>query len=302
MTGEALPAGTTIRAGPLIALRPLALSVRASPALAALPGGFPTRRKGAGLEPADVREYVIGDDIRYMDRSATARTGQLHIRQFREERDRVALLVADFRPSMFWGLRRAFRSVAAAELLTLIGWQVVESGGRVALLAVTSEGLAVVPPRGRVRGMLDVIRGMVDAHGDAFEALAGGGEVTETRLDHALLRAARLVPSGSEIFVASGFDAPGRDLGDHLDALSRRRSLSLMMVTSGPASGLPRGIYPVRLQDGRRIRLRVGAGAASGPRDEVEVAGHRAFVIDAGAPVETIAMRLADGDQGARAG
>ncbi|XDA99015.1 DUF58 domain-containing protein [Sulfitobacter sp. LCG007] len=299
MTSEWLPDGATIRAQGLIALRPLALSATPSHALAALPGGFPTRRKGAGLEPADVREYVPGDDIRTMDRGATARTGTLHVRLFREERDRVALLVADFRPQMFWGLKRAFRSVAAAEILSLIGWQVVESGGRVGLLAVSSEGLVVVPPRARVRGMLDVIRGMVDSHRAGLGALAAARSPGDTRLDHALLRAERLVPSGSEIFVASGFDRPGPDLGDNLAALSRRRRLSLMLVTSGPGGRLPQGLYPVRLEDGRRMRLRVtgdGLGDGSGGSDEVRiVGGHRAAVIDAGLPVETIAARLAGG-------
>ena len=41
------------------------------------------------------------------------------------------MLVADFRPSMLRGLIRAFRSVAAAEALVLVGWRVAEAGGQV---------------------------------------------------------------------------------------------------------------------------------------------------------------------------
>ena len=117
--------GVALRSDDLIALRQVAIMSDAAPVLAALPGGFPTRRKGHGLEVADMREYVAGDDLRHLASSATARTGRLHIRQFSEERDRITLLVADFRPNMLWGLKRAFRSVAAAEVLALIGWHVV---------------------------------------------------------------------------------------------------------------------------------------------------------------------------------
>ncbi|MEL6963211.1 MAG: DUF58 domain-containing protein, partial [Pseudomonadota bacterium] len=141
--------GVSLSANHLIALRHVALTSEGSDVLAALPGGFATRRKGRGLDVADVREYVRGDDLRHLDRGATARTGRLHVRQFLEDRDRIVLLIADFRPSMFWGISRAFRSVAAAEALALIGWTVVERGGRVGLLALTPDEPVILPPAGR---------------------------------------------------------------------------------------------------------------------------------------------------------
>ncbi|MFD1333947.1 DUF58 domain-containing protein, partial [Methylopila musalis] len=93
--------------------------------LAARPGGVVTRRRGRGSEIDDVRPWTDGDDIRHIDRHATARTGELHARTFRDERERAALLVADFRPAMLFGTRRAFRSIAGAEALALLGWRAV---------------------------------------------------------------------------------------------------------------------------------------------------------------------------------
>lgn len=287
-----MPPGATLDAAKLIALRNVALHARGTPALAALPGGFATRRKGAGMELADVREYAPGDDIRYLDRGVTARTGRLHVRQFQEERDRVALLVADFRPSMFWGLTRAFRSVAAAEVLALIGWHVVESGGRTALLAITAGAPVVVPPRPRARGMLDVIAGLVEAHQDALAALIETPGQGDPPLDIALARAELLAPAGAELFVASGFDAPGAMLPDRLNAVARRRAVSLVLVTAAEAERLPRGHYPIRLRDGRLVKLRLG-GAAGAWREHERIAGREALVVDAGDPVETTAGRLA---------
>lgn len=282
---EALAApGVGLGSDTLIALRRLALASAQNQSLAALPGGYATRRKGQGLEVADVRDYVAGDDIRHLDRGATARTGRLHVRQFQEERDRVCLLVADFRPQMLWGLQRAFRSVAAAEALAMLGWQIVESGGRVGLLAITQDQPVIVSARGRTRGMLDVIGGMVDAHGQALHE-RGQGEPT---LDQALTRADRLVPSGAEVWIASGFDALGAGFSDRLDALERRRHPRLLMITD--AENLPQGRYPVRLSDGRF--LRASAGGTQPSLRHQTIAGRAALVLNAGEEVEQTARRL----------
>lgn len=275
----------------LIALRRVALAADNATSLAALPGGYATRRKGHGLEVADMREYVAGDDIRHLDRGTTARTGRLHVRQFQEERDRVCLLVADFRTSMFWGLRRAFRSVAAAEALAMIGWRIVENGGRVGLLAITPGAPLVVPPRGRVRGMLDVIGGMVQAHDSALDAVMQGVGKEDAPLEQALSRVDRLVPSGSEIVIASGFDASGPDLRDRLDALARRRRPRLLLITDAEAADLPKGRYPIRLADGRYIRVYLGGNTSDSTLGR-EVAGRQALVLNAGDSLDDTARRL----------
>ena len=287
--------GVALGSGPLIALRRVALATQSAPVLAALPGGFATRRKGHGLEVADMRDYVAGDDIRHLDRGTTARTGRLHIRQFQEERDRVSLLVADFRPSMFWGLRRAFRSVAAAEALALIGWHIVESGGRVALLALTPDAPVVVPPRGRVRGMLDVIGGLVQAHAAGLAAIMTGQADQDTPLGQGLVRADRLVPSGGEVVIASGFDAVGDGFSDRLDALARRRTPRLVLITEAEAAKMPKGRYPIRMADGRHIRVYLGGTEATDPAMHRSIAGRQALVLNASDSVEETARRISVG-------
>lgn len=284
--------GVALTSAALIALRGVALNADAAPVLAALPGGFATRRKGHGLEVASTREYAVGDDLRHLDRGTTARTGRLHVRQFQEERDRVTLLIADFRPAMFWGVRRAFRSVAAAEALTLIGWNVVESGGRVGLLALTAAGPVIAMPRGRTRGMLDVIGAMVQAHADGLAAMIDG-QVDDPALDQGLARADRLAPPGSELVIASGFDAPGAGLANRLNALARRRSPRLLLITDTEAGDLPRGRYPILLPDGRRIRVHLGGQGQGQPDPLRQIAGRNALVLDAGEAVEQTARRLA---------
>lgn len=283
--------GVALGAHTLIGLRQMALALRGDPALAALPGGFATRRKGQGLEVADTREYVAGDDFRRLDFGTTARTGVLHVRQFQEERDRITLLVADFRPAMLWGIRRAFRSVAAAEVLALIGWTAVETGGRVGLLAVLPDGLLSVPARGRTRGMLDVIGGLVDAHAKALHSLRCG-VTADTDLEQALVRVDRLVPAGSELVIASGFDSVGAGFDDRVDELARRRHPRLVHVTDAVGSALPPGRYPIRLPDGTRRHIRKTANATPVADRHTRIAGRSAVVVDAGLPIEATAARI----------
>ncbi|PCJ08102.1 MAG: DUF58 domain-containing protein [Rhodobacteraceae bacterium] len=293
--------GVALQADALIALRRVALAAKADPVLAALPGGISTRRKGHGLEVADKREYVAGDDLRHLDRGATARTGRLHIRQFQEERDRVTLLIADFRPAMFWGISRAFRSVVAAEALAMIGWNVVEAGGRVGLLAVTPGDPVIVPARARVRGMLDVIGGMVQAHCTGLDMLMAGQGDSNLRLDQSLARVERIAPAGAELVLASGFDAPGDGLPDRLDALAQRRDPQLVLITDAQATRLPRGRYPIRLPDGGRTKVYL-RGPTSAPREILaQIAGRQALVLDGADKVEDMARHIAASFAGARA-
>lgn len=291
MTAALKVPGVTLSATELIALRQVALRPLDAPVLASLPGGFAIRRKGHGQEVADVREYVTGDDMRHLDKGTTARTGALHVRQFHEERDRVSLLVADFRPSMLWGIARAFRSVAAAEALCLIGWRIVAEGGRVALLALLPDGQVVVPPRGRARGMLDVIGGLVRGHDAALQSVMNG-HAEDRSLDDALSHAERLVPSGSEVLIASGFDQMGESLPDRLSSLARRRVPRLLYVVDEATDSLPAGRYPIRLSDGRRMRVTMHGKPTSRPEMET-VAERPALLLNAGATIEETARRLA---------
>lgn len=277
--------GATLTSEELIALRTAVLEARLGPrSLSALPGGFTIKRKGNGQDVADNRAYVEGDDLRHLDRGATARTGVLHIRTFQEERDQVVLLVADFRPSMLWGMERAFRSVVAAEALAIIGWQAIEAGARVGLLAVTGTHSTYVPARGRVRGMLDVIGGMVRAHEQAL-----GHGLEEPNLDELLDGIKRVVPSGAEIVIASGLDACGDGFDDLLGDLARRRDVRLVMVEDRAAQRLPPGVYPLETPDGRRISVQVD-GARNLPEAAPDT--YPSLHIDASMPMRELAQAL----------
>ena len=76
-----------------------------------------TRQLGGGVEFADHRDYVFGDDLRYLDWNVHARLGSRLIKRFEEEEDLHVYFFLDCSPSMSVGNPSKFdyaRQVAAA--------------------------------------------------------------------------------------------------------------------------------------------------------------------------------------------
>jgi uncharacterized protein (DUF58 family) len=232
----------------LLRLRHLAWRGRTSITrqLSTLPGGLVTRRRGRGVEVDDVRLWADGDDVRHIDRNTTARTGVLHVRTFRDERERRVLLVPDFRPPMLFGTRRALRSVAAAEALTILGWRVIANGGRIGLLSA-GEGEAVyVRPRAGEKAMAAVIGGLARAHAAALQ----GARRSDPPLAETLEAAARAMPQGGQIVLASALDAVGAGFDEAVLALRGRVGLRAILVLDAFEQRPPAGVYPFAARAG----------------------------------------------------
>ena len=258
------------------------------------PGGFVSKKRGRGLETIDIRVFSDGDDFRHIDRNTTARTGITHVRTFHDEREKMALLIADFRPLMLWGTRRALRSVAAAEVLALAGWRVIQGGGRVGLIAIGGGEPVVIAARGRERGMQSVVGGLVKAHASAIEAVSEGSD-TSDGLDRALEMAATVAPTGSTVFLATGLDNPGRYFEDHALALRRKAQLITFLVKDRFEADPPEGTYPLLGQSGRVLWAFVGKARAPMPEPRVrqlERVGAGVVPIDASSDPEQMAVVL----------
>ncbi|WP_417735160.1 DUF58 domain-containing protein [Rosistilla oblonga] len=111
-----------------------------------LAGRHASRLRGRGLMFEELRHYHQGDDIRLMDWKATARLRSPHVRVYSEERERPVLMVVDQRSPMFFGSRRAMKSVAAAEVAALGSWRALDSGDRVGGLVFNDHEIAEVRP------------------------------------------------------------------------------------------------------------------------------------------------------------
>ncbi|WP_326544631.1 DUF58 domain-containing protein [Halopiger djelfimassiliensis] len=66
-------------------------------------GQHASDRRGSGLVPTELREYVPSDTADRIDWKATARLGTPHVREYRTETDRPTLLVVDHRTTLATG-------------------------------------------------------------------------------------------------------------------------------------------------------------------------------------------------------
>jgi len=62
-----------------------------------------TKRRGESVEFADYRNYVVGDDLRFLDWNIFARLNQLFLKLFLQEEDLHVSLLIDCSRSMDWG-------------------------------------------------------------------------------------------------------------------------------------------------------------------------------------------------------
>lgn len=230
----------SLSVGALMALEPQAAkAMREAPSLAERPGSTATRKRGQGHEIRELRPFAEGDDPRHIDAAATARSGNPQVRSFHEDREYSLMLIADFRRPMLWGTRGRLRSVTAAEALVLSGWQAALSGGAVGVVALTDAGPHVQLPRPRHRGMAEVAGCLARAHADAIRQ-----HLPERPLAPDLARAARQVPRGAGIILATSLDTPGEGLDAALAALRARGPLRILLVEDAfeiapPARALP---------------------------------------------------------------
>lgn len=66
-------------------------------------GEHTSEQRGSGLEPAEIRQYVYGDDISRIDWKATARFNHPHIRDYELPTARQTALIVDHRESLSEG-------------------------------------------------------------------------------------------------------------------------------------------------------------------------------------------------------
>lgn len=250
-----------------------------------MPGDIIHRRRGRGLEVHDVRPWVEGDDIRHLDQNATARTGLPHTKTYFDERERSILLIADVRPSMLFGTRRAFRSVAGAEALAMLGWRAVAHGGRVGLLAANAHGTRFSRQARGERAMIAAIGALAEAH---REALADATR-RDPPLADVLDTAATLIGTGSTLIVATSLDEPGAAFDDAVLRLTRRHDVIFLLVEDAFEREPPAGDYPFTTPEGRGGWLRIDPRRRQPPRDrvgEVRRLGAAALRLAAETPVE----------------
>ena len=107
-----------------------------------------SKRKGQSVEFADFRNYVAGDDLRFIDWNMYARLDKLFLKLFMEEEDLHFYTLIDVSPSMQFGTPTKFRY--AKQLAGALGYIGLCRADRVKIEALDGARSSVAPTlRGR---------------------------------------------------------------------------------------------------------------------------------------------------------
>lgn len=124
-------------------------------------GAYQSFFRGQGLEFHQVREYVPGDDVRFLDWNVTARMGHPYLKTFVEERELHLLIVLDASPSLYQSTGAFGKWEAALSAAAGLSAAAQRNRDHTGLLIFTDRVEVFSPPRRGRAAAYRMIREMV---------------------------------------------------------------------------------------------------------------------------------------------
>ena len=148
-----------------------------------LAGEYRSSHYGDGVELAQVRPYVPGDDVRKIEWNVTARTGEPHVRVDLAERVMTTWLVLDISASMAFGTADRRKADVAEGVALAVGNVATRRGNRLGIVTFGDAEPRILPPRQGRAGLLGLLATLRDdpqheagrptSFEDAFRRTAG---------------------------------------------------------------------------------------------------------------------------------
>lgn len=181
-------------------------------------GEYRSSFKGRGIDFKDVRKYEIGDDFRSIDWNVTARSGELHTRQYCEEREQTIVFAVDISASMNFGTTNRLKNETVAELVAYLSFAALMNNDRVGLILFSKEIELYLPPKKKTEHVLRLIR----------ELLYYQPKYRETDYEKVISQISKLFSKKVLLFFCSDFINFYSISG--LKILSKRHDLNLIII------------------------------------------------------------------------
>lgn len=196
-------------------------------------GGHQSRFRGRGMDFEEVRQYQPGDDIRTIDWRVTARTLTPHTKLFSEERERPVLIVADLRPTMFFGSRE-LKSVTACQVAAALAWAGLNANDRVGGLIFGGDTQCDIRARRSHHCVLQLIHKLRD-----FSEQLIQNQTNRYSLSEILEDTRRVAMPGSTLFLISDFHDLDKHCEQHLFELARHCDINFCHIHDPLEAQLP---------------------------------------------------------------
>ena len=204
-----------------------------------LSGDYHSTFKGQGVEFDEVRPYIVGDDVRSIDWTVTARMGAPYIKRFSEERELTVLFMVDVSGSQGYGSRNRSKMQLAAEVTALLALTAIRNQDKIGLVLFSDKIVKYIPPRKGRDSVMRLVREVLAAEDDA----RGGTDIAEALRFLNGVQKRRAV-----VFVVSDFLADASGFEKLLRATARHHDIVCVPVGDPAESELP-DVGLVELED-----------------------------------------------------
>ncbi len=182
--------------------------------------------KGQGIEFSEVRPYIAGDEIRFIDWNVSARQNSLFVKRFAEERELTVFIIADVSGSTLFGSRSALKSEIIAEISSIIAFSAIDNKDKVGAILFTDRVEKYIPPKKGRKHVLSIIS----------EIMSYRAQSRKTGIDNALRYALNILRRRSVVFLLSDFIDKGFEKS--LSIASRKHDLIAVRLSDPAESGL----------------------------------------------------------------
>jgi uncharacterized protein (DUF58 family) len=213
-----------------------------------LAGDFRSSQYGDGVELAQVRPYVPGDDVRRIEWNVTARMGEPHVRVTLAERVLVTWLVLDTSPSMHFGTADRRKQDVADGVAVAMGHIATRRGNRLGVITFGDRNPTTLPPNQGRHGLIGLL--------DAIRREPEEEQLGATSLGEALLRTSAIARQRGLVVVVSDFRGPLDWRKPLLETMSRHDVLAVE-IRDPREQELPDvgEIWLVDPETGRQVRV-----------------------------------------------
>lgn len=201
-------------------------------------GEYHSAFKGRGMEFSEVREYVDGDDIRFIDWNVSSRLGKFYVKQFVEERELTVILALDLSASLDFLSRSKSKKEIAAEIAAIVAFTASLNNDKVGLLIFTHQVERFIPPKKGKSHILRIIREILE-----FKPRGKG-----TSIDNGLVYLNKVIKKKAILFLLSDFI--DQDFQRSLKIASQKHDLIAIRISDQREITLPKaGIFILKDQE-----------------------------------------------------
>jgi uncharacterized protein (DUF58 family) len=132
-------------------------------------GEYHSHFKGRGMSFCEVREYMPGDDVKFIDWNVTARFSHPYVKVFEEERELIVMLLVDISTSSLFGTQKQLKRDLITELSAVLSFSATTNNDKVGVIFFSDKVEKYIPPKKGKGHILRIIRELI-----ALEPKAAG--------------------------------------------------------------------------------------------------------------------------------